>query len=149
MVAEPSPKVFSIDARIRGFVETCEDLGANVEVLTVGTPTYEGGRTAAALFVERQRDRPGVFCPLDTVALGFLDAVRVRHGLQVPGDLSIIGYDDILQAGWAFAELTTIRQSVEELARQAIDLLASRIEDPDADPRTAIVPVELVSRRTA
>jgi DNA-binding LacI/PurR family transcriptional regulator len=75
--------------------------------------------------------------------------VRGRYGLQVPQDLSIIGYDDIAQAGWAFAELTTIRQSVEELARQAIDLLASRIEDPDADPRTAIVPVELVSRRTA
>lgn len=91
---------------------------------------------------------PGVFCLSDTVALGLLDTLRNKHSIRIPEQLSLIGYDDIPQASWAFADLTTIMQSVEEFARVTVDVLKQRIKSPDAEPRNEIIDVKLVSRGT-
>ena len=82
------------------------------------------------------------------MALGLLDAMRNKHGVRIPEQLSLIGYDDIPQASWAFANLTTIRQSVDEFARVTVEVLKERIRHPDAPPKNEIVDVTLVSRGT-
>ncbi|MEP2436428.1 MAG: substrate-binding domain-containing protein, partial [Roseibium sp.] len=59
-----------------------------------------------------------------------------------------IGFDDIPQAGWKAYSLTTIRQSREELARNAIDLLIQRIETPELPPQEHICSLDLCLRST-
>jgi DNA-binding LacI/PurR family transcriptional regulator len=88
----------------------------------------------------------GVFCPSDTVALGLLDTLRSKHQVCIPEQLSLIGYDDIPQASWAFAELTTIKQSVDDFARVTVELLRERIRNPEAEPQNKTVGITLISR---
>ncbi|MBL4872901.1 MAG: substrate-binding domain-containing protein [Rhodobacteraceae bacterium] len=82
------------------------------------------------------------------MALGLLDALRNQHRVLIPGELSLIGYDDIPQAAWAFAELTTIKQSVEEFAKTTVDMLKVRIDTPEAEPKRQTVDVTIVRRGT-
>ena len=89
-----------------------------------------------------------MFCPSDTVALGLLDVLRNKNNINIPQQMSLIGYDDIPQASWAFAELTTIRQSVDEFAQVSVDLLQQRIKNPGSPPQNRIIDVTLVRRGT-
>ena len=145
---EPERWSYSVDARMHGFVAQAEAAGARIENFLSGAQTYEGGRETAAAFVQRKRDQTGVFCPTDYMALGFLDALRVEHGLEIPQDLCVVGYDDIPQSAWLFSNLTTIKQPAGTLAKDAVSLLMSRIEEPDRAPENRMAAVNLVVRGT-
>jgi LacI family transcriptional regulator len=67
-------------------------------------------------------------------------------GLQVPGDLAIVGFDDIPIASLLRPALTTVRQDKEGLGRAAADALVRAIEQPDLPPSVITLPVELVVR---
>lgn len=88
-----------------------------------------------------------VFCGNDVVALGALNAASA-NGLDVPGDLTVIGFDDIEMAGWDLIGLTTVRQDMERMARTAATLLVERIADPERPHERVCVPAELVARGT-
>ncbi len=139
---------FSGEVRIAAFVARAAELGALTNTIPVPGGEYESGVAAACLVAALVDRSPGVFCPSDTVALGLLDTLRNNHSICIPEQMSLIGYDDIPQASWAFADLTTIKQSVEEFARVTVDVLKERIKYPDAEPKNEIVDVKLVSRGT-
>ena len=139
---------YSGKARTAAFIERAAEDNIPAEIIYVDESEYEGGAAAAPEVIKLINQNLGVFCPSDTVALGLLDALRNKHGIQVPKQVSLIGYDDIPQASWAFADLTTVKQSVEEFARVTVDLLKERIKIPDAEPKNEIVDVKLVSRGT-
>jgi DNA-binding LacI/PurR family transcriptional regulator len=86
-----------------------------------------------------------IFTFSDELALGVLDAVRDLT-LNVPDDLSVIGYDDIELA--SFAQLTTIRQHLFQSGVQGVELLLDAIDNPDTPPTRLEFPTELVIRRT-
>ena len=112
-----------------------------------GRYSYEVGDQLATELL-RERDRPtAIFCADDVVAFGAMDAAR-RLGLRVPEDLSIIGYDDLAMAGWDRLSLTTIRQPLAEMARDAARLILQRILRPEgtAEPDRRVHPVTLVRR---
>jgi DNA-binding LacI/PurR family transcriptional regulator len=81
----------------------------------------------------------------DTQAFGALEAAR-NAGLRVPGDLSVIGYDDIEIA--EYLGLTTIRQPLFALGVEGVELLLDSIANPPPAPRRVLLPVELVVRGT-
>jgi LacI family transcriptional regulator len=82
------------------------------------------------------------------IAFGVRDAAR-RVGADVPGELSIVGFDDIDMAGWEGFNLTTVRQPLAAMSRAAATLLLERIgSDPDLPPRHRVFPVTLVRRET-
>jgi LacI family transcriptional regulator len=81
----------------------------------------------------------------DTQAFGVLEAAR-DAGLRVPGDLSVIGYDDIEIA--EYLGLTTIRQPLFALGVEGVELLLDSIANPPPAPRRVLLPVELVVRGT-
>ena len=139
---------YSGDARIGAFTARATELGALTNTIPVPGGEYESGAAAACQVAALVDQSPGVFCPSDTVALGLLDTLRNKHSIRIPEQMSLIGYDDIPQASWAFADLTTIKQSVEEFARVTVDLLKERIKNPDAEPKNEIIDVKLVSRGT-
>jgi DNA-binding LacI/PurR family transcriptional regulator len=88
-----------------------------------------------------------VFAANDEMAAGVIRALA-DHGIEVPGQVSVVGYDDIPAAAYLFPRLTTIRQDFEAAAIRGIELLLRRIEHPD-DP--GVIPddataIELVPR---
>ncbi len=67
--------------------------------------------------LERVRDFTAVFCFNDIAAVGAIRALR-DAGLEVPGDVSVVGFDDILSAAYATPSLTTVRQPLAEMGRR-------------------------------
>jgi DNA-binding LacI/PurR family transcriptional regulator len=116
------------------------DWGA-VRVSGAGGSDAAGGARAAAALLDRA-DRPTAILALsDLQALGVLRAAAER-GLDVPGELSVVGFDDIPQAAAATPALTTVSQPHEEKGRAAVELLAS-----GADPAgSVLLPCHLVVR---
>ena len=91
-------------------------------------------------------DRPtAILCASDTQALGAIEAIR-SLGAEVPGDVSIVGYDDIEQA--ADLGLTTVRQPLEESGRRAVERLLAAINGGDASTDREVLAVKLIIRGT-
>lgn len=136
----------SLMGRIDAFRTRAADAGVPVRLWEDGPTDYRSGRDAAlALLKEEPFD--GVFCVTDLLALGFLDAARVKLRRRVPDDLSVIGFDDIPQAGWDAYRLTTFRQPVARLTGAVMDVLR-RPKEHAAPHALTTVPVELVVRST-
>jgi LacI family transcriptional regulator len=111
--------------------------------------TESGGYAAvndhlAAVGPDR-RPPAGLVCANDEIALGALRATR-EHGLDVPGQIAITGWDDIPVAGLVSPALTTVRQPMRELGSTAAVLLAERIADGEREPRHVLLPTSLVLR---
>lgn len=123
--------------RLRGLWEKLPD--ARIRVVSTGFYGRESGRQAAAYALDVQ-DRPTAIVALsDVLALGVWDAARER-GLTPGRDVSIVGFDDIPDAG--FLGITTVHQPIAEKGR-----LAGRLAmDPDYRERQITLPIELVVR---
>ena len=92
------------------------------------------------------QERPtAVFAASDTQALGVINAAR-DQGLDVPDDLSVVGFDDIEVSG--YFGLTTVRQPLEESGRRVAEILLDAIAAPDRDVVCEQLPLELVIRGT-
>jgi DNA-binding LacI/PurR family transcriptional regulator len=146
-VVSSAARTASLMGRLNAFRTRVADAGLRARVWQDGPTDYCAGWEAArALLAEEPFD--GVFCVTDLLALGFLDAVRSEFGRRVPEDLSVIGFDDIPQAGWRAYELTTFCQPVGDLADAVMAGIRRRTEAP-ATPRTVrTIPVRLVARAT-
>jgi LacI family transcriptional regulator len=119
-------------------------------------PLTERGRTPRIGYEPTQRllDATRDFTALvafnDIAAIG---AIRVLHerGIAVPGDLSVIGFDDIISAPFQVPSLTTIRQPLQHMGKLAASILLERITNPSADyaPSVLVKPVLIVRESTA
>jgi LacI family transcriptional regulator len=109
------------------------------------------GRRASLSELLVGADRPtGVFVSNDLGAIALQEFIDV-HGLRVPEDVSLIGFDNVSLAGLARISLTTVAQPLDELARLGVERLVERIERRERSgheqpPRMITVPVELVVR---
>lgn len=86
-----------------------------------------------------------VVCPNDMVALGAIRQLAAQ-GLSVPGDVSVVGFDDVAWASLMQPALTTVRQPLAALGSAAVRLLLERLEEPTRTTRGVVMPVELVVR---
>lgn len=103
---------------------------------------------AEALDLLGAAHRPtAVFCGNDVIALGTLSAAR-ELGLDVPGDLTVVGFDDIPMAGWPIISLTTVHCDLIALAEQAVDRLMHAMAHPHDPPTTVRLRPDLVLRGT-
>lgn len=114
----------SLTARESAFLDAARADGLTLPVVKAGPTGYAAGAEAARQLYSRSGGPDGVFCVTDLLALGFMDAARHAFSLRVPQDVSIIGFDDIEQAGWESYALTTFRQPVEEMVDAIVQLLA-------------------------
>src|SRR5262249_52540514 len=76
---------------------------------------------------------------------GAMEAIR-EVGLQIPDDISILGFDDIPQASMAYPKLTTVRQPLEQMGRVAVKMLLEQIENQNRPPRRVTLATQLVIR---
>jgi DNA-binding LacI/PurR family transcriptional regulator len=95
-------------------------------------------------------DRPdAVFVGNDHMAFAVMDVLRSELGLSVPGDVSVVGYDDVPLASWAAYDLTTIRQPVRRMVAATVETLLGQIEDGNSTPLKLRIPSPLVIRGSA
>lgn len=111
--------------------------------------TVDSGYTGATQLLEARREVPGaMLCGNDLIALGAIDALA-DHGLAVPEDVSIVGYDDIWFSSSRLVQLTTVRQPRQAMGQAAVSLALDRLADGGIQPRDVILPHEFVVRQTA
>lgn len=134
--------------RQTGFEERLAEAGQQVFRHETGDYTFDSGREATLRLFAR-KDRPdAVFCASDVMALGVLHAARNELGLRIPEDFSLVGFDDIPSAGWAGHALTTIRQPVRRMIKDAVDNLVESMESPALPPRIRRFEGRLIIRNT-
>jgi DNA-binding LacI/PurR family transcriptional regulator len=105
--------------------------------------SLEGGHAAATRLI--RRGVTGVICASDVMALGAIRAAR-RAGLSVPGDISVIGYDDSALMNCTDPPLTTLRQPIDAMGRAVVDLLAAQIDKALVPADELLFEPELVVR---
>jgi LacI family transcriptional regulator len=146
------------EARWDAILRAAGELGiAVIPELTVGTGRYfephqlsmmDRGYSAATALLQRTRDFSALVGFNDGSAIG---AIRAIHdcGLSVPGDISVIGVDDIRLARFISPRLTTVRQPLKEMGAIAAATLLCRIEGKKAAEETVIQPQLVVRESTA
>jgi LacI family transcriptional regulator len=125
------------------------DAGHLVRVDTSALSVGEGRQAAQRLAgLPRSRRPTAAFCANDLLALGLLQQC-VTTGVSVPGDLAIVGYDDIEYAGAAAVPLTSVRQPRTQLGRTAAELLLDEVENPAHVHQQITFTPELVARESS
>lgn len=124
--------------------------GSTLEfVETTGLSIAEGRRVGAELAARPARARPdAVFAANDLLALGVLQAL-LRHGLRVPDDVALVGYDDIGFAESAVVPLSSIHQPSNEIGRRAVSLLLREADEPETEATHVLFEPELVVRESS
>jgi LacI family transcriptional regulator len=131
-----------------GLAEALEGLGIPLDpaLRRGGDYSHRDGYRWTLELLELADPPTAIFGDNDVIALGALDAAR-RRGVAVPGELSIVGFDDIALAAWESFRLTTVRQPLSDMAQEAVRLLVERIERADGPAARRIVfPTELIQR---
>jgi DNA-binding LacI/PurR family transcriptional regulator len=105
--------------------------------------SVEGGQAATARLL--RHGVTGVICASDVLALGAIRAVR-RAGLSVPGDVSVVGFDDSAFMNCTDPPLTTVRQPIESMGKAAVALLVNQMENVSVFPEELLFEPELVVR---
>jgi DNA-binding LacI/PurR family transcriptional regulator len=123
--------------RVRGFREKLLESGvdeADILLLTgQGGRTKEAGADAAEHWLSHKPRATALFATNDILALGVIE-VAERHGLRMPEDYALLGFDDINLVRWLNIPLTTIAQPKEEIAHQAVRLLLEQIDGSRREP---------------
>ncbi|HEY5853448.1 MAG TPA: LacI family DNA-binding transcriptional regulator [Aldersonia sp.] len=119
-------------------------LGDGVRVIP-GAHDEEAGIAAGRLLLAEDTLPTAVLAGNDRCAVGLMDTL-VRGHVDVPGDVSIIGYDDSAFAALSRIDLTTVRQDADGLARYAVEYAIRRLEDADAEPAEKILDPTLIVR---
>lgn len=134
--------------RRQGYIDVMEELGlaAFVDVVR-GEYTEAAGREAATEIVKRDELPTAIFCANDAMAAG-VAAVLAEQGVDVPGEVSLVGYDNTMLAQLHLLSLTSVSHPLEELARASIDALNERLEHPNRKATRVLAPPALVIRRS-
>lgn len=137
--------------RTQGLIEALNTQGLELDsdLVRVGSYSHQSGYQHA-LDLLRLPDPPtAIFCGNDVVAFGVIDAARSLE-VDIPGDVSVLGFDDIPMASWEVFQLTTVRQPFPDMARAAARMLGERIEHPDdlGPGREKVFATGLVKRST-
>jgi LacI family transcriptional regulator len=131
--------------RLLGFQQALAKTGISLDpdlVRQSGWNTDEAYQTAHAL-LDQRRDFTALVAGSDLMAIGILRALH-EHNLQVPRDMSLTGFDDVILSQYTTPPLTTVRQDTEKMGREAIQRLIALIEGEETT--SLVVPTQLVIR---
>lgn len=125
---------FDACERLRGFRKAIRDSRKRIEIrVLAGEFTEESGRVAGARLLTAASRPTAVFAANDMMAIGCLQALA-DHGLRVPADIAVAGFDDIPVARLLSPPLTTVRVDIAGFGRYALEQLAERIDHLGAAP---------------
>jgi len=133
--------------RLEGFREALEGAGIVVsnERIFRGDFHAASGRAAMDAWLQQGSRPTAIFAENDLMAIGALSAAHAA-GLEIPSDLSVVGFDGIAFGADVTPPLTTVAQSTSDVAATAVELLFERLQDGDHRPRQIELPVSLLIR---
>lgn len=123
-----SPEQLASELRLRGFRQAMTEAGLEIagELVVQGQFSYRSGLEAAERLLGLSPRPTAIFASNDDMAAATV-ATAHRHRIDVPGDLTVCGFDDTLLATTIWPEITTIRQPITAMSHAAIELLARSI----------------------
>lgn len=132
--------------REAGFLAGLAEGGQTLFARGLGEFSYDRAAEAARRMFTAPERPDAVFVANDHMAFAVMDVLRFDLGLSIPGDVSVVGYDDVRLAAWPAYDLTTVRQPANRMVAATIDILMSRIEDPASSPRSVAIDGPLILR---
>jgi len=144
---ESAQRIYNFDSRKNGFMKAIKDNGLVVDPKNVYTvpPSIDEAREALLKNMDTSRLPTAFFAENDYLAIGLLQSLT-QKGVNVPEDVSIIGFDDIEISSFTQPKLTTIRVFKKEIACIAVKNIISMIEDESDTTIKEIVGVEIIER---
>jgi LacI family transcriptional regulator len=146
------PNMTASSERSRGFIAALEEAGLDPEAAPMeqGYFTYRSGLVAAERLLSADKRPTAIFASNDDMAAAVVNIAH-RCGLDVPRDLSVVGFDDTMPATTVWPELTTIRQPVAEMAEEAVKLLMAELRNGEQPERETerVLRHELIIRDSA
>ena len=113
-----------------------------------GAFTIEGGYTAMKTYLESHTDYPtAFFASSDALAIGAMRAIQ-GHGLRIPEDISVIGFNDVSVAKYVTPALTTVKVYTEWMGELAVSTILELIQEKAPVPRKITVGTELILRES-
>lgn len=133
--------------RRKGYLRSMQAAGLTPDVLVTRGPDYteESGAAAARDLLDRPSLPTAVMTGNDQAAAGLIP-VLARAGVQIPGDVSVTGFDDSRFARLSAFDLTTARQAPELMGAAAVAAAVRRIDRPELASAVTVIPTELVVR---
>jgi DNA-binding LacI/PurR family transcriptional regulator len=107
---------------------------------------YRSAIAQATMELMRLPDRPTAICYGDDMPAAYGLRVLQENGVSVPGDVSVVGFDDNILCELVTPTLSTVRQPSEQMGAEAMRLLLDVIENPDRPPEGKVLPVEWIPR---
>jgi LacI family transcriptional regulator len=135
--------------RLRGYKAALKKAGIPLDetLIMQGDFSSTSGYAATRKLLELSPRPTAIFASNDLSAFGAINAVR-QAKLEIPKDVSIIGFDDIPQASNSYPKLTTVRQPLEEMGKLAVRLLLERIKEPRTKAKQVTLETHLVIRNS-
>lgn len=140
---------FDNEFRFLGYQKAMADYQLNIseEYIRVGHFNHSGGYTAAQEFMKLDQPPTAIFAANDHMALGVIKALK-DLGYTVPGDVSVIGFDDIQAASFVEPGLTTIKQPTFEMGARAVEILMKLIQGEALQERKILLETSFITRGT-
>ncbi|AJI20735.1 LacI family DNA-binding transcriptional regulator [Priestia megaterium] len=141
---------FVSQERLNGYREALKECGLSFHSEWVVSGNFEEKKAekAARELINRHKEVTAIFCASDLMALGALKACK-ELGLQVPKDISIVGYDNIVLASYSSPNLTTVGQEVYQIGYQAADLLIEMLEGKETNMKRYLDTKLIIRESTA
>ncbi|WP_017443773.1 LacI family DNA-binding transcriptional regulator [Gayadomonas joobiniege] len=142
--SEHSPEFYE---RFLGFKNTLQNLGVKLsERNTIrAISTEASGYHATQSLLANNTDFDAIFAASDLIAIGVIKALQ-EAGLNVPNDVSVVGFDDLAVARFSLPPLTTVRQNTTLAGQMLVSNLLSLIDDIPVDASSALLPPQLIVR---
>ena len=114
-----------------------------------GGLSIDGARSATRRLLQHRQRPSAIFCAADEMAFGCLHEIK-QHGLSVPEDISIVGFDDMRYAAIADPPLTTVSQPTKQIGQRAMQMVLHEINGgTSSTPRSEVLPYQLVIRASS
>lgn len=136
--------------RIRGIREALDEAGIEEHAdmfMTSDDHSFEMGINAGKYLASLEPRPTAIFALTDVTAVGILRGL-MQMNLDVPDDVSVMGYDGIPLSGYVMPGLTTVAQPITEMGKQAVEVLISHIQNPDLASDRAVLPNQLIIRES-
>lgn len=124
-----------------------ENIEFHDEMVVGGEYSIEAGVIGAREFLARADKPTAILCFNDDIAIGAIHEIK-RHGLRVPEDISVVGFDDIKVSGYIDPPLTTIHQPAGEMGRKAVEVVLKQIQKEKLQKDREIIQFQLVERKS-
>ncbi len=135
------------DMRYQAYVETLAEYGIPLDLSLVAPGDFVSGHRAAQILLDvRKASFDAVLVANDNMAIGMLHDLQT-HGIRVPDDVAIIGFDDTLEARLVTPQLTTVHQPIYEIGVQAAEMLLAKLQG-EAVAECTLLPTRLAVRRS-